>query len=551
MRRHRIAEDNGRVSLFPFLAVLICTMGALLVLLVVISKRAQAKARAERETQLAEKQPVQSNDQDTGDSEQRLKELLEQIERLRQVRDKAEKALSERRDALSHIEDHTRRLNEERARLVQTLAQLEQQGGDDADVAKLKSQLHRISKQLAEAERLLAEEHERTKSRQTSFSIIPYSGPNETRRRPIYLECRSETIVLQPEGIVFEKRDLEGAIESDNPLAAAMRAVSESFARSRPNEIEQVGRPYPLLIVRPSSISAYYAGRRALQAWKHEFGYEMVNEEWEVEYPAPNPQLAQVVQQAVEVARRRQTLQRLAQRSGSRGGNSSVPSTRSGPGFGRFVQSGKSSTTGSPSGGATGRPGSSSRQNGQSGASQIAGAQQSGGRMSPGTPPAAIGRSSNPAAQATSHGASQNPLRTPANGGAGGSASFSSGTPQNQACKSISETRGKNWALPGAGNGLVAVTRPIRIECFADRLVVVGLERSARDQIISTPGPLRPEVEKFVSAVWDRMQSWGIAGRGLYWKPVLNVYVQPGAERRAGELKQLLDGSGLDIKLMR
>jgi hypothetical protein len=58
-------------------------------------------------------------------------------------------------------------------------------------------------------------------------------------------------------------------------------------------------------------------------------------------------------------------------------------------------------------------------------------------------------------------------------------------------------------------------------------------------------------MEKIVSAVWDQMKSWGIAGRGLYWKPVLNVYVQPGMERRGGELKQLLDGSGLDVELKR
>ena len=143
----------------------------------------------------------------------------------------------------------------------------------------------------------------------------------------------------------------------------------------------------------------------------------------------------------------------------------------------------------------------------------------------------------------------ENPLRPPETSGPGGTAA--SGPLRSQTGKSIAESRGNNWALPRVGNGLVAVTRPIRVECYADRLVVVGRGGTAGRQVISVLGPIRPEMEKIVSAVWDQMKSWGIAGRGLYWKPVLNVYVQPGMERRAGELKQLLDGSGLDVELKR
>ncbi len=544
MRRRRFAEDSGRVSLFPFLAVLICTMGALLVLLVVISKRAQAKARAELKAQLAEKVPAT----DDFGGERKLSEMLEQIGELERLREKAEQALTDRRAALSHIEDHTRRLNEERASLAQGLARFEQQGGEDADIGKLEAELQRINKQLAAAGRLLAAEREKARGRQKSFSIIPYQGPNETRRRPIYLECRDESIVLQPEGFVFDKSDLEGGIDSDNPLAAAMRAVSESLARSHPTEIEQEGRPYPLLIVRPSSIPAYYAGRRALRAWQHEFGYEIINEDWEVAYPAANPQLAQVVRQAVEVARRRQALQRLAQRSAAADGNALPPATRSfGGGFGRFVRSEKSSS-------ATGRD---STKGGGAGSGAIksdaspheAGGQAGGSDLSGSRSGAVDGYSGSAPRPAVQDEAAQNPLRPPETSGPGGTAVL--GAARSPTGKSIVESRGKNWALPRAGNGLVAVTRPIRVECYADRLVVVGRGGIAGRQIISVLGPIRPKMEKFVSAVWDQMKSWGIAGRGLYWKPVLNVYVQPGVERRAGELKQLLDGSGLDVELKR
>ncbi len=44
MRRHGATRDTGRVPLFPFLAVLLCTMGVLLVLLVVIAHQARVHA---------------------------------------------------------------------------------------------------------------------------------------------------------------------------------------------------------------------------------------------------------------------------------------------------------------------------------------------------------------------------------------------------------------------------------------------------------------------------------------------------------------------------
>jgi hypothetical protein len=55
-------------------------------------------------------------------------------------------------------------------------------------------------------------------------------------------------------------------------------------------------------------------------------------------------------------------------------------------------------------------------------------------------------------------------------------------------------------------------------------------------------------MDPFVSAVWRRMESWGIAAENGYWKPVLRVTVAPGAEARFEELKTLLEGSGLIVE---
>ena len=44
------------------------------------------------------------------------------------------------------------------------------------------------------------------------------------------------------------------------------------------------------------------------------------------------------------------------------------------------------------------------------------------------------------------------------------------------------------------------------------------------------------------------MDTWGIAGREMYWRPILNFYVAPGGEPRLLDLTRSLEGSGLVIE---
>lgn len=94
------------------------------------------------------------------------------------------------------------------------------------------------------------------------------------------------------------------------------------------------------------------------------------------------------------------------------------------------------------------------------------------------------------------------------------------------------------------------ITRHIQVECNVDRLVIVpegGV--GSRKEI-----PLGPRtagsIDKFTAAVWEKMDSWGMAGNGMYWHPVLNVRVGPGAQQRFDDFKSLLEGSGLTIEKM-
>jgi hypothetical protein len=48
--------------------------------------------------------------------------------------------------------------------------------------------------------------------------------------------------------------------------------------------------------------------------------------------------------------------------------------------------------------------------------------------------------------------------------------------------------------------------------------------------------------------VWEQTKQWGIAGKGMYWRPILSIDVQPGGQDRYEELRRLLDNSGLVVR---
>ena len=113
--------------------------------------------------------------------------------------------------------------------------------------------------------------------------------------------------------------------------------------------------------------------------------------------------------------------------------------------------------------------------------------------------------------------------------------------------KSLASKRGQDWALPDAAHGSVPVTRPIRVECRPDQLVIVPEAGLSGGKTVPLGTRTEASTEAFISAVWEHMETWGIAGRGMYWRPILNVYVAPGAEQRFADLQMLMDGSGLKI----
>ena len=304
MKATVLSQRRGRcragpsVSLFPFLAVLICTMGALVPLLLAIARQARIQALHDATAKAAQQQV-------DAQSERELAQW--RINELRGSRGVAQSQLTEARLALGHVENHARQVRRQAVELRSSLEALKDtssQGGRRR--AELQRELGQVRGELSRAERQLAGAEQDAKNRRKSYAVIPYEGPNGTYRRPIYIECCADRVILRPEGVGLVESDFQEPLDSGNPLERALRAARETLLAQKKIKGDGSDEPYPLLLVRPDGIPAYYAARAAMKSWKSEIGYELIGQDWELEFPKADAELERVVRGAVAEAREEQ-----------------------------------------------------------------------------------------------------------------------------------------------------------------------------------------------------------------------------------------------------
>ncbi len=553
--------------MFPFLAVLICTIGSLVVLLVVITRQARIQAAIAAVEAAAESQrDVQAK-----------REMAEwRIEQLEHSRTKTAEQVADLRNALGHLEDHARTLETELQQLKRTWEALAR-GENSLRKATVEARLERTRAEIREAEKALADAERRVASQPPSFAVVPYQGPGETRRQPMYIECRGDAVVLQPEEITLRPEDFDGPDGPGNPLAAALRAKREYLLTYGNLDPRAAGEPYPLLIVRPSGIGAYYAARNAMSSWGAEFGYELVDAGWKVEFQPPDEQLAAMLRRTVETARVRQE-QLAAAAPRHYGSERGQIYYRAAPSGGITVDGGaRMPVRPTPR---YGRPGgataSSSERTGGNGSDRAFGA--SGGsdldprssaesRADAGTTARFVlsdSRQSDGESEVSSASASAersdtaktDVLGRPAAGSASGQpAGDAEGRPLQlgewrdpQSLRPMAEKKGQDWALPNANQRATPITRPIRLECHADRFLLPSPSGVAAGRTVQLDASTAESVDDLVAAVWDVIDGWGIAGRDMYWSPVLQARVAPDAEARYRDLEVLLNRSGLTLE---
>jgi hypothetical protein len=555
MRRRRKKRSQLSVSLFPFLAVLICTLGVLIVMLVMAVKSADDQSTAVQAEDDAEKQ-------------QRIEALEEtieltqfQIHGTQSIRPDAVERLAQSKSNRSYLEDEIRKLKHEFKSVGEQLLQLEQMKQQTPEEAaefsslEASDELAKLQESIASAQSELVGKRELVKELgATTYVIEPYKGGGGTFRRPIYIECTHDAITLQPSGIRLEKRDFVPPLEPGNMLDAALLANREYWERY--DLAGNEGSPYPLIVVRPDGAETFVLARLAMKSWDDEFGYELVDDDKTLEFGKPDPQLTAELKQMVAIAARRQRAQtEMARRAKQQAARLASYQSRSSarPGmtvsdtYGGFVSTDGGRPGEFGSGAPRGGGGSDER---KTAADEYESARKNDdpGKGSEfqnqgefGAQDLAAKQSSQPT-QSAAAGVGAN---SKAAGGEGGEMAIRN--PYQDL--SLAKQQGANWALPSQTPGATGYLRPIRVVCGTDYLELRSA--SGESKRIKMTNETAAAVAPLVDEIWKKIDGWGISGANSFWKPQLRISVLPGAETRFAELKGLLYQSGLLIEEFR
>jgi hypothetical protein len=340
-----VRRQENSVSLFPFLAVLVCAMGALILLLLVTTRQIR-KTRA-REAVIAgpvlpDAAEVPAAEIDTTADQAMAAAQADKLETLYSAIDETEtqiallqEQLAFQRGDLAEREERLAALRGDVTECEQKVAELKDAdaseslaaaelklASEQSEVEELERSLNDKQQELEDKYALLlrqedeAERQERkltaarsalislrgdvaaANQQQEEFAsgatVVEFSNPSGTAQNPILLDVTGDGFRLMTSGIQISPRDMEGASVSDNALLSAVLTAHEF--RSGGSVVSQ---PYVLMLVRPSGSVPFYMAQRILtQAGVH-FGYELVDEERRIAFGGVDRDETRVVRDAV------------------------------------------------------------------------------------------------------------------------------------------------------------------------------------------------------------------------------------------------------------
>ncbi|MGQ0637458.1 MAG: hypothetical protein ACT4QC_22865 [Planctomycetaceae bacterium] len=324
----RRSTEGSPVTLFPFLDMLMCTMGALILLFVCLSVRMRrdaadkqllrqsspAPAPVALAPELDEPVAAPARNRTSQDERDRLaaenaaerarrrEEWLRILAEARLRRDGRRATLNDQREK---IQDFDRDLREAVARLDQLDAQAAaaEQARHAAAVAaeRMKSQEQQLAEQIELARRNVDLAARKQAAAANEFALVPYDGTSGTVRRPIYIECSRHGFRFLPENEFIAVGDLQGFNETYNPLLVGAQTLARYWNARRRQSGGAEPEPYVLLIVRPSGCLRYYIARQCLMTLTTPFGYELVEEDWKMSVPVADPQAQAALRDAIEI----------------------------------------------------------------------------------------------------------------------------------------------------------------------------------------------------------------------------------------------------------
>ncbi len=125
----------------------------------------------------------------------------------------------------------------------------------------------------------------KARAKNGGYAVMPNKGANGTWQRPVMIECRDGLAILQPKGISFSMVDLAGTFSArSSPFVLAVgRELIQAHRAETPDGAQVV--PYIYFVIRPDGIRPYYEARSKLEPLGMAFGYELVEQDWEIDFP--------------------------------------------------------------------------------------------------------------------------------------------------------------------------------------------------------------------------------------------------------------------------
>jgi len=317
----RRGRSTSPVQLFPFLAVLVCVMGALIFLLLVTSRQMRdvAIARALAELPVAAiatptapeplaepeiPEPESANDApaiaDAADLAARRGQLRAELDERTLQSDRLAALLEQQRLLVAAAQRRAQALQEELQQAEQKFGALTGQiaatrlstPNSDAERRQLEQLILRLRQQLKEIE-------DQQRASAGKFAFVPFDGKSGTTRHPILIECTDSGFRFLPENVVVRPGDIDGFTEQYNPLLAGAAALCGYWSQHE-GTTDESSEPYVLLVVRPSGTLAYYISQRLLARLKTPFGYELVTDDMELQLPLVDPSAKAACEAAIK-----------------------------------------------------------------------------------------------------------------------------------------------------------------------------------------------------------------------------------------------------------
>jgi hypothetical protein len=279
-------------------------MGSLILLLLVMDRRAKAVARLKLEAALAQ---TAAQDRDTQTKEQaewerRRQDLHNQLTRqnevvLTQIALLQAKATQATQSA-NEIEESDRRLRQQLTEAESAESRLELQiAAKEAESEKAghafeekRVEMANLTAELLRLERTLKDLKEARRQQKQVYSLVPYGGRRGDARKPIYVECNSDGVILHPNRLALRGP----AVELTELRREIERRLTSSGNSTNGSDLGSIKKAYLLLLVRPDGVNTYYRVLRALAGLEVDYGYEFLDQEWTVEIPGdgenPPPQ---------------------------------------------------------------------------------------------------------------------------------------------------------------------------------------------------------------------------------------------------------------------